>query len=287
MPEGKRLDELTPQQLKAVKASVLTEHFGWAPEEFAKQGMDLANVSMYAATEVIEKSLLEKTKPPNNLDEDEIQKGIYRLETLLESAIDRHFDLYEIYVLRNTFQIPTDLIPYMVLKHQEHIDESLRDTDSAALEEYETELGLYEEELKKERELECASEYVQGKVEEARERANQVGYMSAAEPLSSRTQGVVSQLSLLHDRVAALLDTPTPRPRTVIPDPADPWGNSRSTFVNFSAIAKVDTLPTSGGAPDASRSAPDDAAMRAIGDTIATTGSNRDAQALIESLRSV
>lgn len=130
-------------------------------------------------------------------------QGIYRLETLLESAIDRHFDLYEIYVLRNTFQIPTDLIPYMVLKHQvrssgsatrwsqaltlveqEHIDESLRDTDSAALEEYETELGLYEEELKKERELECASEYVQGKVEEARERANQVGYMSAAGEIS-------------------------------------------------------------------------------------------------------
>lgn len=53
--------------------------FVWGREEFAKQGMDLANVSMYAATEVIEKSLLEKTKPPNNLDEDEIQKvGLFR-----------------------------------------------------------------------------------------------------------------------------------------------------------------------------------------------------------------
>lgn len=41
-----------------------------------------------------------------------------RLETLLEAAIDKHFDLFEIYVLRNTFAIKTELIPFIELRHQ-------------------------------------------------------------------------------------------------------------------------------------------------------------------------
>ncbi|KAK4703883.1 kinetochore protein Mis12/MTW1, partial [Phenoliferia sp. Uapishka_3] len=180
MANARPLEELSPEQIKAVKASILTEHFGWAPETFAKQGMDLANVSLYAATEAIAASLMEKSGPPHNLDEDEIQKGVYRLETLLEDAIDRHFDLYELYVLRNTFKIDTDLLPYLALKHQEHIDESLKDADAAALEEYETELRLFEEEVQTERELACAAEYVRRKVEDVQERAAQVGYMSSA-----------------------------------------------------------------------------------------------------------
>lgn len=36
--------------------------------------MDLANVALYAATQAIEESLLEKAGPPHNLDEDEIQR---------------------------------------------------------------------------------------------------------------------------------------------------------------------------------------------------------------------
>lgn len=73
------LDQLSSSELKDIKANILTEHFGWAPESFAKQGMDLANVAMYAATEAVEKILMEKVGMPHvegevALDEDEIQK---------------------------------------------------------------------------------------------------------------------------------------------------------------------------------------------------------------------
>lgn len=42
---------------------------------------------------------------------------MYRLETLLEDAIDTQFDLFEIYVLRNTFTFKDDLLPYLALPH--------------------------------------------------------------------------------------------------------------------------------------------------------------------------
>ncbi|KAL8293782.1 hypothetical protein RQP46_000483 [Phenoliferia psychrophenolica] len=280
MSDPKPLDGLSPQQIKAIKSSILTEHFGWAPETFAKQGIDIANVAMYAATEAIEASLMEKAGPPHNLDEEEIQKGVFRLETLLESTIDRQFDLYEIWVLRNTFEFDLDLIPYIVLKHQEHIDESLRDTDKEALEEYETEMRLYEAELQKERELACAAEFVRRNLEDVKERASQVGYMRGADPINGRTRLVVSQLSGLQDRVATLLDTPLPHSKTVAPDPADPWGSSRSTYINATASSKVDAITAAG----TNSSRLDDTALKGIGEANAKTGGSADAQALLESL---
>lgn len=87
------LSDLPPSQLKDITANILTEHFGWAPESFAKQGMDLANVAMYSATEAVEKILMEKVGLPHAegevaLDEEEIQKVhprtrlVYRSEEL-------------------------------------------------------------------------------------------------------------------------------------------------------------------------------------------------------------
>lgn len=48
---------LTPANIKALKQNILTEHFGWAPESFAKQGNDAANNAMYAASAIVENSL--------------------------------------------------------------------------------------------------------------------------------------------------------------------------------------------------------------------------------------
>lgn len=51
----------------------------------------------------------------------EIENGLHQLETLLESTIDKAFDRFEIYVLRNILVIPEDLIGYMRLAHYENL----------------------------------------------------------------------------------------------------------------------------------------------------------------------
>lgn len=239
-------------------------------------------------------------------------QGIYRLETLLESAIDKHFDLFEIYVLRNTFALKTELIPYMALTHQVRpsppslpgpatereaiqvsLDENLRGKDGEALEEYEQELRLYEEELRKERELACADEFVKRKLDSAQELAEEVGYMrgagaspsparcilltdATADPLSSRTQGLVSQLSLLQERLATLLATPPPPAHRATTDQADPWASSRASFVNWAAASKVDALPA--GARDPTAVVTEDAVIKQMTETMDATGRDDDAQ---------
>lgn len=44
-------------------------------------------------------------------------QGIHQVETLLESAVDKNFDLFELYVLQNTFAVRDDV--NIVLEHHE------------------------------------------------------------------------------------------------------------------------------------------------------------------------
>lgn len=49
----------------------------------------------------------------------EIENGLHQLETLFESSVDKSFDKFEIYVLRNIFTVPDELVNYMRLNHYE------------------------------------------------------------------------------------------------------------------------------------------------------------------------
>jgi kinetochore protein Mis12/MTW1 len=47
----------------------------------------------------------------------EIEEGLQKLETLLNSTVDKNFDKFEIYVLRNILSLPSDLTDWVQLQH--------------------------------------------------------------------------------------------------------------------------------------------------------------------------
>ena len=49
----------------------------------------------------------------------EIENGVHQLETLLEATVDKAFDKFEIWTLRNILTIPDDLASYVRLGHYE------------------------------------------------------------------------------------------------------------------------------------------------------------------------
>jgi kinetochore protein Mis12/MTW1 len=49
----------------------------------------------------------------------EIEEGLQKLETLLSATLDKNFDKFEIYVLRNILSVPADLAEWVRLKHYE------------------------------------------------------------------------------------------------------------------------------------------------------------------------
>lgn len=51
----------------------------------------------------------------------EIEEGLHQLETLLSSTVDKNFDKFEIYVLRNILSVPDDLTRWVRLQHYQDI----------------------------------------------------------------------------------------------------------------------------------------------------------------------
>lgn len=49
----------------------------------------------------------------------EIENGLNQLETLFEANVDKAFDKFEIYVLRNILTVPQDLVNWVRLGHYE------------------------------------------------------------------------------------------------------------------------------------------------------------------------
>lgn len=49
----------------------------------------------------------------------EIENGVHKLETLLESSVDRNFDKFEIYLLRNILSVKAGLEKWVVLDHHQ------------------------------------------------------------------------------------------------------------------------------------------------------------------------
>ncbi|PYH49394.1 MIND complex subunit MTW1 [Aspergillus saccharolyticus JOP 1030-1] len=124
--------------------SLLTEHFSYTPLSLIDDIINSINNLIYQAISSLETGLL--NTPPERLgfahaangstipdtDEDgnviypeaqlEIENGLHQLETLLEATVDKTFDKFELFVLRNTFKIPEDLMGWIRLKHYENLD---------------------------------------------------------------------------------------------------------------------------------------------------------------------
>ena len=51
----------------------------------------------------------------------EIEEGLQKLETLLNATVDKNFDKFEIYMLRNILSVPSDLTDWVRLKHYDGV----------------------------------------------------------------------------------------------------------------------------------------------------------------------
>ena len=104
--------------------AVLTEHLGYAPIALIDDIINAVNDILYKCTGAMETFLKERYANADEIPSDEIQLGTAKLETLLESVVDRCFDKFELYALRNLLVIPPDLISegWIRLKHHAGID---------------------------------------------------------------------------------------------------------------------------------------------------------------------
>ncbi|KAF9912893.1 hypothetical protein EC991_007505 [Linnemannia zychae] len=109
---------------------LLTEHFGFSPLSFVDDVINSVNNMIYQASmalqEFVENEMEAWTvQNRHNLAKDydakvESAKGMHKFETLLEAAVDKNFDRFELYALKNLFGVPEDVD--IVLPHYEALD---------------------------------------------------------------------------------------------------------------------------------------------------------------------
>ncbi|RYO81548.1 hypothetical protein DL766_000254 [Monosporascus sp. MC13-8B] len=129
---------------------LLTEHFGYPPVSLIDDIINSVNILAERALNSVEQGLLnappaalgfrannsrqqrqprdaaaagEEATDPAEAAKDEIEAGTHQLETLLCASIDRNFDKFEIYVLRNILCVrPADVRDWIRLSHYEGLD---------------------------------------------------------------------------------------------------------------------------------------------------------------------
>ncbi|KAI5805584.1 Mis12 protein-domain-containing protein [Peziza echinospora] len=126
------------------QVALLTEHFQHTPIALIDEVINTINLIHNSGIDKLENYLLNEpadrlgfpppttsTLPETDADgkillseaaENEIRAGVHKLETLLESAIDRNFDRFELYVLRNILTVPEDLVGWIRLAHHKGLD---------------------------------------------------------------------------------------------------------------------------------------------------------------------
>ncbi|GAO49776.1 Mis12-domain-containing protein [Saitoella complicata NRRL Y-17804] len=100
------------------RSELITEHFEHVPLSFIDDVINSANAILYKAVNAMESFI--QSQP--NVPPDESEQGIHQLETLLENAVDRNFDAFELYTLRNIFNVPDDVVGWMRLGHHEGLE---------------------------------------------------------------------------------------------------------------------------------------------------------------------
>ncbi|SPO04516.1 related to MTW1 Determining metaphase spindle length [Cephalotrichum gorgonifer] len=133
-------EEGAAQTAQQTDVGLLTEHFGYPPVSLLDDIINSINILAESALESIEKFLL--SHPPKSLGfrepkpssatssapsaaeaaRFEIDNGTHQLETLLCSSVDRTFDIFELYVMRNLLCVSPQDRNWIRLRHYEGLD---------------------------------------------------------------------------------------------------------------------------------------------------------------------
>ncbi|KAJ4144595.1 hypothetical protein LMH87_003474 [Akanthomyces muscarius] len=127
---------------------LLTEHFSYPPVSLLDDIINAVNVLADRALAAVETALTKlpaqnlgfgpskkrgapgadpsdpssQQQSPDEAAKREIEHGTHQLETLLNASIDKNFDIFELYVMRNILTVKPADQPYMQLAHYKGLD---------------------------------------------------------------------------------------------------------------------------------------------------------------------
>ncbi|KAF8437849.1 Mis12 protein-domain-containing protein [Terfezia claveryi] len=127
------------------QVALLTEHLEHTPITLIDEIINSINLLVTDSLNIFENTINQSPKifgypdgpdGPGSLSpasQHEISNGMHQLETLLGALIDKNFDKFEIYALRNVLTVPDGLVGWVKLPHHKGYDFKPRPTDAPLL----------------------------------------------------------------------------------------------------------------------------------------------------------
>ncbi|KTW31766.1 MIND complex subunit MTW1 [Pneumocystis jirovecii RU7] len=187
----------------------LTEHLTYPPLSLIDDVINTINTLLYEAVGAIEQYM--HHLPSSTISVQEIEQGVHQIETFLENIVDRNFDAFELYALRNIFVVPENVRGWMRLKHQMNVDFSKSEQD---FENIQSEISLVKNKIhaayKVSRILENEEALNESILERLRASTKQLAFLSDiskehdVKPLFETTDFLVNQTLVLQSLLTTL-----------------------------------------------------------------------------------
>ncbi|WWD19491.1 hypothetical protein CI109_103952 [Kwoniella shandongensis] len=247
------------------RAKLVHELVGFNPNKLCSDIAEVARNEIYTTVAGIEEWLRPRIKTKN--DENEVNIGLHALETLLESHVDKAFDKFTAWVLRNAFEFSPELevvLPWhkgLDFARGEYVASQPRGQDGLDLNIDELRTKVEQARLLSQK-LELAEKKLERRIEIAKQRKAEVGFVkdvidsAGLSPLHTPSAQILSTLTSLHTALSPLDTIPTSfaPPSTIVSGAGTgssgshtkAWELGRAAYLNW-ALGKM--VPTSGNNP--------------------------------------
>ncbi|KAG5460016.1 MAG: Mis12 protein-domain-containing protein, partial [Olpidium bornovanus] len=121
--DGDACAEAAAESAASVSLSYMTEHLGCSPVDVIDEIINIANTNTYMALA----GLAIFTEEQLGAAEEQ-KTGMHQIESLVEHKLDKAFDSFEMFAMRNLFTFPEEAAP--LLEHYKGWDFSLTEDDA-------------------------------------------------------------------------------------------------------------------------------------------------------------
>ncbi|KAF8318691.1 hypothetical protein DL93DRAFT_2075571 [Clavulina sp. PMI_390] len=223
---------------------ILTEILGSAPQILLDDYTNIPHDNVRQTTEAFEGVLrdwIERDIPEGARREAylaELERGIIAIQTRIGSHSDFAFDLFEVWVWRNIFDIPANVAPYIVMPHHEDLDLTISDKEE---EETRSELALLRRRLEA---MKRIGELLVDGVKASRRRRRradrmlqELSFLQATDELQPLPPAIMPLFEKLKEvpRTSDLASMPAPSAS----DEKRPWEASHDQFLAWSTAKLV------------------------------------------------
>lgn len=124
----------TMPPLSSVQQTLLPDILGFSPQLVVDDLLDIGYDAIGKATEALEAYLHEHWLPgKSNEEHDQADAGLVAFQTLLQSHLDKAFDAFEMWSLKNVFALPDPTQVPLVLPHQKGLNLAVTEQEENTL----------------------------------------------------------------------------------------------------------------------------------------------------------